>query len=329
MNIEPPLEARLIAVTYNLKRTAHDQEAEFDSPQTIDAISTAIRALGHDVIMLEANEKLPARLAQGDVDLVFNIAEGYAGHNREAHVPALLEMLAIPYTGSDSKALTVTLDKALAKKVVAAAGILTPKSVIFNSPTQEPSNKLSFPLIIKPLSEGSSKGISSSSVVHNTPELQHAVKNILFRYDQPALVEQYVGGREFTVGVLENSTLEVLPPMEIIYLCDEPCPIYSYAYKLNWQAFLRYETKPHLNKALKTRLENYALRAFKALGCRDVARFDFRMDHKGQLYFLECNALPGLAPDWSDLCLISTAAGISHQELIQRILTPALKRLAT
>jgi len=326
-------ESRRIAITYNLKRTVlsdglkNDDDAEFDSLQTLEAISKAIKALGHEVIVLEATAQLPANLLASRVDLVFNIAEGIRGHNREAHVPALLELLSIPYTGSDSKALTVTLDKSLAKKIVADAKIATPKALLFHDPSQKIPESLSYPCIVKPIAEGSSKGISSSSVVHEQSALQSAVEKIVTRYKQAALVEQFVGGREFTVGVLENGCLDVLPPMEIIYLCGEPCPIYSYAYKLEWQNFLRYDTKPLLTKALRLRLENYARRAFRALGCRDVARFDFRMDDKNHLYFLECNALPGLAPDWSDLCLISNAAGISHQELIQRILTPALERL--
>lgn len=325
-------ESRRIAITYNLKRTAlsdglkNDSEAEFDSLQTVEAISYAIKALGHEVVALEANAELPKQLLATQIDLVFNIAEGFNGHNREAHVPALLELLSIPYTGSDSKALTVTLDKALAKKIIADAKIATPKALLFHDASQKIPDSLNYPCIVKPIAEGSSKGISNSSVVHEPSALQQAVSKIVQRYKQPALVEQFVGGREFTVGVLENGCLDVLPPMEIIYLHDEPCPIYSYAYKLEWQNFLRYETKPLLSKSLRARLEDYACRAFRVLGCRDVARFDFRMDHKNHLYFLECNALPGLAPDWSDLCLISNAAGISHQELIQRILAPALKR---
>ena len=321
-----------IAVTYNLKRTTlldglkNDHDAEFDSLQTLEAISAAIGELGHEVIALEATAELPARLLESTIDLVFNIAEGFNGHNREAHVPALLELLSIVYTGSDSKALTVTLDKALAKKIVADAKIATPKALLFHDPMQKIPDNLNYPCIVKPIAEGSSKGISEASVVHEPSALQQAVFKIIERYQQPALVEKFVGGREFTVGVLENGCLDVLPPMEIIYLHDEPCPIYSYAYKQEWQNFLRYDTKPLLNKALRTRLEDYACRAFRALGCRDVARFDFRMDHKNNLYFLECNALPGLAPDWSDLCLISTAAGISHPELIHRILAPALGR---
>jgi len=332
MNIKPD-PALLIAIVYNLKRSTlldifqNDDEAEFDSLQTVEAISSAIKSLGHDVLILEANKDLPKFLIAQKIDLVFNIAEGYKGPNREAHVPALLELLSIPFTGSDSKALTITLDKGLAKKVVSEAGVATPRGWLFRDPGQDIPQKFDFPFIVKPVAEGSSKGISSSSVVHEAHSLQKAVEAILERYNQPALVEQFVGGREFTVGVLEDGNLEVLPPMEIIYLNNEECPIYSYNYKLEWHDFLRYETKPLLTSALKNKLENYARKAFRALGCRDVARFDFRMDTRGNLYFLECNALPGLAPNWSDLCLISNAAGISHEALIQKILSPALKRL--
>jgi len=152
--------------------------------------------------------------------------------------------------------------------------------------------------------------------------VQHNIK----RYKQPALVEQYVGGREFTVGMLEDKSFEVLHPMEIVFL-KENFPIYSYASKIDWQEYLRYDTKPELTKAQAAKITNYAERAFRALGCRDVARIDFRMDKQGRLYFLECNALPGLSPEWSDLCVIARAAGLSHQDLIERIMRPALRRL--
>lgn len=328
-----PHRPRRIAITYNLKRLTlqdgfkNDDEAEFDSPHTIDALRLAICALGHEVVVLEATPALPGALLNEQIDLVFNIAEGHSGRNREAQVPALLELLHIPYTGSDSKALTITLDKGLAKKVVSDAGVATPLGFVVHDAQQELNLNFDYPLIVKPMAEGSSKGISNTSVVHDQKSLQKAIEHTLTRYQQPALVEQFVDGREFTVGILEDERIEVLPPMEIVFLQDEPCPIYSYAYKLEWQEVLRYDTNPVIPASLRSQLESYAIKAFKALGCRDVARIDFRMDQAGNLFFLECNALPGLCPGWSDLCLISDAYGISHQELIERIMAPGLKRL--
>lgn len=321
-----------IAITYNIKRLTkdtglktNDTEAEFDSPNTISAISGALETLGYQAIALEANSDLAHKLKKERVDLVFNIAEG-RGINREAQVPALLELMNIAYTGSDSKAMTLTLDKRLANKIVAEAGVLTPMSFSIHAIEQISHRNYNYPLLVKPLAEGSSKGIMSQSVVHDFDQLYKVVQQNIRRYKQPALVEKYIGGREFTVGILEDSGLEVLPPMEIVFLKNNIFPVYSYASKIDWQDFLYYDTQPILTKAQALKIENYAKKAFRALGCRDVARMDFRMDNSGRLYFLECNALPGLSPEWSDLCVIARAAGISHQELIKRIISPALRR---
>ena len=320
-----------IAITYNLRHFSinslktNDSQAEFDSPQTIEALCETIEALGYQAIPLEANDRLAHELIKRRIDLVFNIAEGQGNNNREAQVPALLDLMGICYTGSDSRALTISLDKVLAKKLVTDAGIPTPQYYLFNNLEQSPPKNLHYPLIVKPVSEGTSKGIIAGSVVHNTQNLYRMLKQNIQRYRQPALVEHFVGGREFTVAVLEDKELEVLPPMEIIFL-NQDWPVYSYSSKLEWQNSIRYETKPSLTKALSTKISNYAAKAFKALGCRDVARIDFRMGQRGRLYFLECNALPGLSPTGSDLCVISRAAGISYEELIKKILSPALKR---
>lgn len=330
---ERTLDPLKIGITYNVKREVqqagsdNDAEAEFDSPFTVAAIHSAIASLGHQVVDLEANKELPVRLASAGVDIVFNIAEGIQGRNREAQVPALLDMLEIPYSGSDSTALTLTHDKNLSKKVVAEAGVATPAAILMHSAVQEIPANLTYPVIVKPVAEGSSKGIFTSSVVHNAQALKQAVAESIRRYHQPALVETFVGGREFTVGILEDDDIEVLPPMEIVFLQKEDCSIYSYQYKLEWEKYLRYDTSPKLSLAQKKQLKDFARKSFIALGCRDVARMDFRMDHAGDLYFLECNALPGLAPDWSDLCFIATGAGMSYQQLIERIITPALKRV--
>lgn len=324
-----------IAIIYNLKRekslNSHvefdDSDAEFESPETIEAIRVAIMDLGHEVILCEANQDLPSILAHANVDLVFNQAEGLNGNNREAQVPALLELMAIPFTGSGSKTMTITLDKYLAKKLVADAGVPTPSCFLAHEPIAH-FDEIKFPLMVKPVAEGSSKGVWPTSVVDNEAALQSAIQKILFDYHQPALVEHYVSGREFTVAIFEDGELEVFPPMEIRFLGNEPYPVYSYSYKLALQEEVQFDTKPVLSKALRERLDDYARRSFRALGCKDVARIDFRMNsYNDEIYFLECNPLPGLSPGWSDISMITQACGITHQQLIHKILAPALKRV--
>lgn len=329
-----PLSHLRVGFTYNEKRQLPgmdpltDAEAEFDGPKTLEAIRSAIRKLGHEVIDFEATSDLPAKLGSADVDVVFNIAEGMQGRNRESQVPALLDMMGIPYTGSDATTLTITLDKGLAKKIVAEAGVPTPFSFLMNDPKESIPSTLIYPVIVKPVAEGSSKGIYKSSVVHNETELRTVAAGLIERYRQAALVETFVGGREFTVALLGEKRPKVMRPMEVMFLDSSvEYPVYSYEYKLDFQNHIRYETSPELSSKQKVQIEAYARKAFMALGCRDVARIDFRMDLYGNLYFLECNPLPGLTPGWSDLCLITEAMNMSYETLIQEILSPSLRRL--
>jgi D-alanine-D-alanine ligase len=323
-----------VGFTYNVKRikptydAAEDSEAEYDSPQTLQAIREAIASWGHEVVDLEANQELPSVLASTPLDIVFNIAEGLKGRNRESQVPALLELLDIPYTGSDPATLSIALDKALAKKIVRQAGIATP---IFQQMTtgKERLNKefTNFPLIVKPVAEGSSKGVISKSVCQNEAELREVVKELVGKYQQPALIEEYIGGREFTVGLLGERRPKVLPPMEIVFLDQtDKTPVYSFQHKLDWNDRIRYDVPAQLDPALMERLKAAARGAFQALGCRDVARIDFRMDEKGRPYFIECNPLPGLTPGWSDLVLISKGAGMDYRSLIGEIMSGAIRR---
>ncbi len=323
-----------VGFTYNVKRVkptvdaSEDREAEYDSPATLQAIREAIASWGHEVIDLEANPELPTLLGSTPLDLVFNIAEGFKGRNRESQVPALLELLDIPYTGSDPATLSIALDKGLAKKIVRQAGIQTPNFQLMHT-GKERLNKdfTSFPLIVKPVAEGSSKGVLSKSVCHSEPELREVVKELVGKYQQPALIEEYIGGREFTVGLLGERRPRVLPPMEIVFLDQgEKTPVYSFQHKLDWNDRIRYDAPAKLEPALLERLRTAARSSFMALGCRDVARIDFRMDDKGRIYFIECNPLPGLTPGWSDLVLIAQGAGMDYRTLIGEIMAPAIRR---
>ena len=329
-----PREQLRVGFTFNMKRVdskaGNDAEAEYDPPETIDAIREAIESLGHEVVPLEANSSLPEKLADADVDLVFNIAEGLSGRNREAQVPALCELVGIPYTGSDSATLALALDKALAKRILRQHGILTPEFQVFATGREKVSPNLvtKFPLIVKPNAEGSSKGIVSTCVVDDETALRNVVREVIERYRQPALVEEYISGREFTVGLLGDKRPRVLPPMEICFKDKgKERPVYDYAIKQDWEKHVYYECPAKLAREEHKAVERAARETFVALDCRDVARVDLRMNAQGQVYVLEVNPLPGLTPDYSDLVLISKAANIDYRTLIAEILAGGLKRL--
>jgi len=334
----PPARKRVdqlrVGFTFNMKRVdskgGNDAEAEYDPPETIDAIRSAIESLGHEVVPLEANSSLPQELNEAKVDLVFNIAEGLSGRNREAQVPALCELVGIPYTGSDSATLALALDKALCKRILRQHGILTPEFQVMVTGREKLNASLAskFPLIVKPNAEGSSKGIASTGVVDDEPGLRNAVKELIERYRQPALVEEYISGREFTVGLLGDKRPRVLPPMEICFKDKQKQrPVYDYEIKQEWEKHVYYECPAKVTPVDSRNIERAARETFQALDCRDVARIDLRMSASGQVYVLEVNPLPGLTPDYSDLVLIAKAAGLDYRTLIAEILAGGLKRL--
>ena len=322
-----------VGFTFNVKRIkptveGEDREAEYDSPTTLQAIREAIASYGHEVIDLEATPDLPIVLATTQVDVVFNIAEGFRGRNRESQVPAMLELLDIPYTGSDPATLSLALDKALAKKVVRAAGVDTPAFQLMVTGRERLDKQFArWPLMVKPVAEGSSKGVLTKSVVFNESELREVVKELVDRYQQPALIEEFIGGREFTVGLLGERRPKVLPPMEIVFTDkNDKTPVYRFEDKLEANERIKYEVPAKLENSQLERMRTAARQAFMALGCRDVARIDFRMDETGRLYFLECNPLPGLTPSWSDLVLIAAGEGMDYRSLIGEILSGAIRR---
>jgi D-alanine-D-alanine ligase len=322
-----------VGFTFNVKRVApdvageQDEEAEYDPPKTLQAIREAIASYGHEVVDLEATQDLPLQLVSTPVDVVFNIAEGFKGRSRESQVPSLLELLDIPYTGSDPAALSVSLDKAVAKRMVRTHGILTPDYLLMHTGKERLPRELDFPLLVKPVAEGTSKGVTKKSIVHDEGELRDVARELIGKYRQPALAEQYIVGREFTVGLLGERRPKVLPPMEIVFLdASDPTPIYSFDMKQDWSEQIRYEVPAKLSERELDRLERAARECFSALGCRDVARIDFRIDPEGRIFFIECNPLPGLTPGWSDLVLIAQAGGVEYRALIGEILSFAIRR---
>jgi len=327
----PPRSRRpRIGLVYNLRRVdprlGDDREAEFDSRETISAVHEALDRIGLEVVELEASAELVRTLPRAKLDLAFNIAEGSRGRGREAQVPALLELVGLPFTGSDAVTMALTLDKTLAKAVVAAAGVATPSWALLRRPSDPLPTNLSYPLFVKPAAEGSSKGIDEGAIVGDERALRARVKVLFARYDQPVLVESYLPGREFTVGIVEGLDPMVLPPMEIVHASSEKPTLYGYASKLASLDTISYEVPAKVSPALDQSLREAALAAFRALDCRDVARIDLRLDAHGAVSFMECNPLPGLSPGWSDLCMIASAAGLDYDELIAALVQPALTR---
>ncbi|MFZ9888959.1 MAG: D-alanine--D-alanine ligase family protein [Myxococcota bacterium] len=323
-----------VGLTYNLRRKGVsgadgvDTEAEYDTQETVEAVREAIASYGHDVVTIEATPELPALLPAAGVDVVFNMAEGIHGRFREAQVPALVELLGLPYTGSDPTALSLCLDKALAKRLVSEAGLRTAPSLVMHTGKERLPRHMTFPLIIKPLAEGSSKGILDKNVVEDELELRTVARKLIESYRQPVLVETFLPGREFTVALLGERKPRILPPMEIVFLRpqEDKHPVYSFSSKFR-EVDVKGQVPAAIDEALRRDIERLARGAFTALGCRDVARIDIRCDREGRPHFIECNPLPGLSPGFSDLCIIAEAAGLDYRSLIGEILAPALRRL--
>ncbi len=307
-----------------------DDDEEFDSLETVQAITAVLENLGHQVDLLGDGEPLLQRLLDGErPDLVLNFAEGTGGgRSREARVPAVLEMLDIPYTGSDPLTLAVTLDKDCAKRLVAAAGVATPAWAVFEGNHDEARPQLAglrAPLIVKPACEGSSKGILSTSLVHNAADLAAKLDEVHGHYRQSVLVEEFIDGDELTVGIVGNQPPRVLGIMRVLPKDTAGAFIYSLEVKRDWEQRVRYECPANLSPADYAAVEQAALAAWRALGCRDVARIDFRL-RDGVPYFLEVNPLPGLSPVSGDLVLLAGMMGIDYPDLIGQIVAAAATR---
>lgn len=321
-----------VGLAYNLKKNIAsavlDDQAEYDNMDTITAIKNALESMGCRVELMEADENLPARLAAHTVDIVFNIAEGNYGRGREAQVPAMLEYFQIPYTGSDETTLCIALDKALTKRILAAGHIRTPRYRVISKDAQSFRGPFAFPAIVKPNAEGSSKGIYDADIVTDRAEMNSRVALNIRLYKQDMLVEEYIGGREFTVGIIGNgSDAHVFPPMEIIYLDRKnKYSIYSFTVKQNYKKLIRYECPAAVSPEAEVEMIRMARKIYDMLACRDFARIDFRLSKEGLPYFIEINPLPGLAPGYSDFPMIAQFCGIDYVSLVQSVLNCALKR---
>jgi D-alanine-D-alanine ligase len=323
-----------VGITYNLKKDFTRKEnqptdllEEFDSEETVDAIRKALESGGHEVIKLGGDTGLIDRLRQGSVDIVFNIAEGLQGRNREAHIPALLEFLNFPYTGSDPLTLSLTLDKAMAKRIVMSQDIPTPRFKKVGRMEDLDDLDLRYPLFVKLCHEGSSKGIRLDSKILDPQTLREKTRGLLETYGSPLLIEEFVRGPEFTVGILGNEAPRVLGVMQIEIKGRPPEEsIYSLEIKREWEEKVQYHCPPSIDPSLLKKIEEVALRSYRALECRDVSRVDIRVGEDQTPYFLEMNPLPGLSPVYGDLVIMARSMGWDYAELVRSILHHALKR---
>jgi D-alanine-D-alanine ligase len=331
---EPPSRISHLSVA---ELTARDEFAEWDNPATIAAVEVALSQLG-TVVRLEATEDFPERLRRAKPDIVFNIAEGSNGVNREAHVPAICEFYGIPYTGSDPFTLTLCLDKARTKETLSFHGIPTPRFLLVEklSDLYRVAEKLTLPLFVKPVHEGSSKGITDSNLCRDRDQLFRQTEFLLENYRQSVIVEEFLPGKEFTCAVLGNGADATVLPivgMNFETLPDGALPIYSYDAKFVWDRPENpldiFECPARITTELQASIERVTLDAFRVLGCRDWARIDVRLDAAGRPNILEVNPLPGILPDPAEnSCLpkAARAAGIGYEELIQSCLKFAAAR---
>lgn len=322
-----------VGFTYNAKADyplkpgdEPDKYAEFDSEATLSEIEKALSTTGHEIIRIGNAENLLKRVLAGERwDIVFNIAEGIKGRNRESQVPVILEMYNIPYTGSDGLTMGITLDKTVAKMICSYHNIATPKFMAVKTPSELDGFNLRFPVIVKPSQEGTSKGISPESKVSDISALEDRTKYLIEKYNQPVLIEEFIAGKEFTVAVIGNSPPEVLPPVQVSIAGKLELGDDFYHHGRVEDPSIKYYCPAKVSLLLQEKLKSLALRAYKALGCLDVGRIDIRTDENDEPYFLECNPLPNLGKI-DVFPLIAEAIGTTYDDLIVRILNHALER---
>jgi D-alanine-D-alanine ligase len=326
----------LIGLTYDLRQEylaaglSEQETAEFDRPDTVDALEAALRQLGHTTDRIGHMRQLVSRLARGDRwDLVFNIAEGLTGVAREAQVPALLEAYGIACTFSDPLVMALTLHKGLTKTVLAASGVATPPFAVVEQAADIERIDLPFPLFAKPVAEGTGKGVTPASKAKDRAALAAVCRDLLARYEQPVLVETYLPGREFTVGITgTGAEARAIGTLEIVLLAEAEADVYSYVNKERCEELVEYRLVHAHADAQVRAAEQVALAAWRILGCRDAGRVDLRCDAAGVPNFLEVNPLAGLHPEHSDLPILATKIGMPYVELIGRIVASAELRVA-
>ncbi|MGE5197411.1 MAG: D-alanine--D-alanine ligase family protein [Deltaproteobacteria bacterium] len=327
-----------IALTCNLKEhdatKPPDYFSEFDSRETVNAIIGALKIKGHSVDLVEASQiDLISYFRKKSIDMVFNIAEGKSGKFRESEIPAILDYLGIPYTGSNTFSLALALNKALTKKILTAENIPTPRYQLFKKGNEELNPTLKFPLIAKPNREGSAKGIEVSCVARTKQDLFNKIKEIRDVYRQEVLVEEFIDGKELTVGILENGKPTILPILEIDFSNCKTSGEYFYSWRMKeYQGNHELGLAPtfycpaRLDEETEAKVKEAALRTHQAVGCFDISRTDIRLDKNNIPYVLEINPLPGLDPKESNFPIMAYAAGMKYEDLIDAILMSATAR---
>lgn len=319
-----------------LQKTKVDTYAEWDSEETILAVKTALERY-HTVTLIEADEEAHQKFLQVQPEIVFNVAEGLRGSSREAQIPAMLEFLGIPYTGSDPLTLGICLDKSRAKEILTYHHIPTPSFQVIDALDELKNCSFSYPSIVKPLHEGSSKGVLDASVVRSSADLRRQVERVLREYEEPALVEKFLEGREFTVALLGNgNSVRVLPIIEIRFdlLPSGANPIYSFEAKWEWDTIEHplggmYTCPAQIDQALENEIKEVSLKAFKVMQCHDWCRIDVRLDEHGTPNIIELNPLPGILPnpnDHSAFPMAARAGGIGYEDMLNEVLNLAIKR---
>lgn len=322
-----------IGLTYDLKRDylalgyKEEDVAEFDADVTIDTIERTIAELGFKPERIGHVRALCSKLAAGARwDLVFNIAEGVAGRSREAQIPCLLEAFDIPYTMSDPLVCAVTLDKAVAKRILKAEGINTAGFHVVRGEADIAGVKLAYPLFAKPIAEGTGKGINRASRITCDAELNDVCLTLLAKFNQPVLIEEFLPGREFTVAILGTGAgARVMGTMEVCFRDNSNPTIYTYEVKENYTHYVDYHCPPHSPET--EAVEKLALDSYRALELRDAGRVDIRIDRTGQPSFMEVNPLPGLNPLHSDLPIIAKLMGMRYKDIIAAIIESARTRI--
>jgi D-alanine-D-alanine ligase len=321
----------IVGLTYDLREEylkrglTEEEAAEFDSPRTVEAIETSLQKLGHETERIGHLENLVEHLAAGKRwDMVFNIAEGLVGFAREAQIPALLEAYGIPFTFSDALVLALTLHKGLTKRVVRDQGVPTPDFAVVETLDDARAVDLRYPLFAKPVAEGTGKGIDGASKIETPDQLISACGRLLVKYKQPVLVEEFLPGREFTVGIWGTGpAARGIAVMEVRLLENAEADAYSFSNKENWHDRVKYSL---VDGPVADQCVEVALAAWRGLGCRDAGRIDLRLDESGRPNFIEVNPLAGLHPEHSDLPIMCGLADIRYDRLIETIMASALKR---
>ena len=339
--LQIPIEAKnrrlRVALVCNTRHHEDEFQVEYDPPDTIEKIKKGVEYAGHEFLFIEGDEEAYENLKKLKPDIVFNRAEGIRGESRESHIPAFCEMLSIPYVGAGILSTAIGLDKPTTKMILEFNGIKTAPFQILSAKDETLESRLRFPVILKPSHEGSSMGINIDNVVHDEKALRKKLGEMLETYKQPILIEQFIDGREFTVGIIGNYEPDeeprVLPILEVDFSLfpKELGNVLGQKAKTVFDSSKNYKCPAKIPEELRLRLEDISKKAYRVLNCKDFARLDFRMDKDGELYFLEINPLPGIdynveKDELSFYPMMFYAAGLDYNEMIKQVLEAAMKR---